>query len=152
MLIIGTPGEFRDLFQDEEEIRNEVVLRPQCSGPCLSYGPHGCEIPCKSGEEREGCPHIDNPDVVCPIKDCLGTTTPASPLIDDGEGYTYSMYAATARRPRFRPGDKVQIRSLVIKGFAGQILKYFSTTENYLVAIEGTTKTIITKEGALEAL
>ena len=148
MLIIGTLREFRDLFQDEEEIRNEVVLRPQCSGPCYHYGAYGCEIPRDDGR----CPHLDNPDVVCPIKDCLGTTTPASPLIDDGEGYTYSMYAATARRPRFRPGDKVQIRSLVIKGFAGQILKYFSTTENYLVAIEGTTKTIITKEGALEAL
>jgi len=71
MLIIGTPGEFRDLFQEEEEIRYKTVLRPQTSGPCLSYGPHGCEIPCKSGEEREGCPHIDNPDVVCPIKDVL---------------------------------------------------------------------------------
>ena len=92
MLIIGTPGEFRDLFQDKEEIRYKTVLRPQTSGPCLSYGPHGCEIPRDDGR----CPHLDNPDVVCPIKDVLTAADkqlyadPApefiDPGLDDGEG------------------------------------------------------------------
>ena len=79
MAFIGTPDEIRDLFREDECARHETVLREQMSGPCVHYGPHGCEIPCRTVrtlepigddcEEIEECPHLDNPDVLCPVKD-----------------------------------------------------------------------------------
>ena len=43
--------------------REIVILRPQVDGPCIHYGPDGCEVP------GGVCPHLDNPDVLCPVKD-----------------------------------------------------------------------------------
>jgi hypothetical protein len=43
--------------------REIVILRPQVDGPCIHYGPDGCEVP--GGD----CPHLDNPDILCPVKD-----------------------------------------------------------------------------------
>ena len=63
LLIFATPAEARELLG--LLTRQTEILRPQTSGPCVHYGPYGCEVPRDDGQ----CPHLDNPDVLCPIKD-----------------------------------------------------------------------------------
>lgn len=65
MTFFGTSDEFRDLFREGGCARHETVLVPQTSGRCMHYGPYGCEVPRDDGM----CPHLDNPDVLCPVKD-----------------------------------------------------------------------------------
>lgn len=43
--------------------REIVILRPQVDGPCIHYGPDGCEVP--GGD----CPHLDNLEILCPVRD-----------------------------------------------------------------------------------
>ena len=62
------------------------VLLPQTSGPCVHYDPEGVASPNGDGEagehqgeapvcaypsERGLCPHLDNPEILCPVKDSL---------------------------------------------------------------------------------
>ncbi len=63
ILIFATPEEARELLG--LSTRQTEILRPQTSGPCVHYGPYGCEVPRDDGQ----CPHLDNPDVICPVKD-----------------------------------------------------------------------------------
>jgi len=63
ILIFATPEEARELLG--LSTRQTEILRPQTSGPCVHYGPYGCEVPRDDGQ----CPHLDNPDVLCPVKD-----------------------------------------------------------------------------------
>jgi hypothetical protein len=44
------------------------VIRPQTSGPCVhceDSAPYQCTYPYGDGI----CPHLDNPDIICPVKD-----------------------------------------------------------------------------------
>ena len=77
MALFGTPEEFRDLFREDECACHchETVLVPQTSGPCVHYGPYGCEVPREDGQ----CPHLDNASIVCPIKDVLGAAQAYAP-------------------------------------------------------------------------
>ena len=48
--------------------RHPTVIRPQTSGPCVHCEdgtPYRCTYPYDDGR----CPHLDNPDVLCPVKD-----------------------------------------------------------------------------------
>ena len=87
ILVFATPEEGRELLG--------LSTRPQKSGPCVYYGPYGCEVPREDGQ----CPHLDNTRIVCPIKDALGAAqaySPAEPEFvepepDDGVLHTYTV-------------------------------------------------------------
>ena len=64
IIIIADVDEVAALL-DMDESRAPEIVRPQTSGPCVHYGPYGCEVPRDDGQ----CPHLDNPDVLCPVKD-----------------------------------------------------------------------------------
>ena len=64
IIIIADVDEVAALL-DMDEARQTEILRPQTSGPCVHYGPYGCEVPRDDGM----CPHLDNPDILCPVKD-----------------------------------------------------------------------------------
>jgi hypothetical protein len=63
MKLILEDDEARD-YLEYLSSRWGIVIRPQMSGPCVHYGADGCEY---RGEGQ--CPHLDNPDVFCPVKD-----------------------------------------------------------------------------------
>ena len=66
ILIFATPEEAQVLLGLSAGRQPEIV-RPQTSGPCVHYGPYGCEVPREDGQ----CPHLDNPEILCPVKDGL---------------------------------------------------------------------------------
>jgi hypothetical protein len=141
LLIFATPEEGRELLG--------LSTRPQTSGPCVHYGPYGCEVPREDGQ----CPHLDNASIVCPIKDVLGAAT-GKPLPDfagDQVPVTQCDEAAI-RRPRFKAGDKVQISHPTYKGYTGTIRRYDAATANYLTHIDGTSDTMWLSEDYLEAV
>ena len=64
--------------------RDPEIVRPQTSGPCVHYDPDGVYYSPPEGERQdeppicaypypcdEGCPHLDNPEVLCPLRDAL---------------------------------------------------------------------------------
>ena len=76
ILIFATPEEARELLG--LSTRQTEILRPQTSGPCVHYGPYGCEVPREDGQ----CPHLDNPDVICPVKDACYAMREAARMRD----------------------------------------------------------------------
>ncbi len=52
--------------------RHPTIVRPQTSGPCVHYderSEHVADVaPCTYPYD-DGCPHLDNSDVLCPVKD-----------------------------------------------------------------------------------
>jgi hypothetical protein len=75
ILIFATPEEARELLG--LSTRQTEILRPQTSGPCVHYderSEHAADAyPCTypyGDEHSDGvCPHLDNPDILCPVKD-----------------------------------------------------------------------------------
>lgn len=62
--------------------RHPTIIRPQTSGPCVHYDPDGVYYSPPGGEHQdeppvcaypypcdEGCPHLDDPAILCPVKD-----------------------------------------------------------------------------------
>ena len=48
--------------------RDPEIVRPQESGPCVhceDSTPYRCTYPYDDGR----CPHLDNPEILCPVKD-----------------------------------------------------------------------------------
>lgn len=53
--------------------RHPTIIRPQTSGPCVHYDEqtdyaadaYPCTYPYGDGR----CPHLDNPEILCPVKD-----------------------------------------------------------------------------------
>lgn len=48
------------------------IVRPQMSGPCVHYEdgtPYRCTYPYGDGR----CPHLDNPEILCPVKEACST-------------------------------------------------------------------------------
>ena len=64
IIIIADVDEVAALL-DMDEARQPEIVRPQTSGPCVHYGPYGCEVPREDGQ----CPHLDNTCILCPVKD-----------------------------------------------------------------------------------
>ena len=75
ILIFATPEEARELLRPST--RQPEIVRPQTSGPCVHYDEqteyaadaYPCTYP-YGDEHSDGiCPHLDNPDIICPVKD-----------------------------------------------------------------------------------
>ena len=75
ILIFATPEEARELLG--LSTRQTEILRPQTSGPCVHYGPYGCEVPREDGQ----CPHLDD-DVLCPVKDACAAMSEIARMRD----------------------------------------------------------------------
>jgi hypothetical protein len=71
LLIFATPVEARELLG--LSTRQPEILRPQTSGPCVHYDEQteyaADAYPCTYPYGDGTCPHLDNPDVLCPVKD-----------------------------------------------------------------------------------
>jgi hypothetical protein len=71
ILVFATPEEARELLG--LSTRQTEILRPQTSGPCVHYderSEHAADAyPCTYPYGDGVCPHLDNPDVLCPVKD-----------------------------------------------------------------------------------
>jgi hypothetical protein len=71
ILIFATPEEARELLG--LSTRQTEILRPQTSGPCVHYDERSEYVadayPCTYPYGDGVCPHLDNPDVLCPVKD-----------------------------------------------------------------------------------
>jgi hypothetical protein len=71
ILIFATPEEARELLG--LSTRQTEILRPQTSGPCVHYderSEHAADAyPCTYPYGDGTCPHLDNPDIICPVKD-----------------------------------------------------------------------------------
>jgi len=66
MILIGSPDEIRALVTPSLETQ-PILLRPQESGPCVHCEdgtPYRCTYPYDDGR----CPHLDNPEILCPVK------------------------------------------------------------------------------------
>jgi hypothetical protein len=96
ILIFATPEEARELLG--LSTRQTEILRPQTSGPCVHYderSEHAADAyPCTypyGDEHSDGvCPHLDNPDILCPSRTpatrcprLLGCGMSARPSSDD---------------------------------------------------------------------
>lgn len=53
--------------------RHPTIIRPQTSGPCVHYderSEHVADVaPCTYPYDDGRCPHLDNPEILCPVKD-----------------------------------------------------------------------------------
>ncbi len=53
--------------------RDPEIVRPQTSGPCVHYderSEHAADAyPCTYPYDDGRCPHLDNPEILCPVKD-----------------------------------------------------------------------------------
>ena len=71
LLIFATPEEARVLLG--LSTRQTEILRPQTSGPCVHYderSEHAADAdPCTYPYGDGTCPHLDNPEILCPVKD-----------------------------------------------------------------------------------
>ena len=71
IIIIADVDEVAALL-DRGEPWEPDVIPPQTSGPCVHYDDRRPDGPCAYPyPHAEGCPHLDNPDVLCPVKDGL---------------------------------------------------------------------------------
>ena len=101
MIIIIAEGDRVAALLDMDEARQPEIVRPQTSGPCVHYGPYGCEVPREDGQ----CPHLDNASIVCPIKDVLGAAqayAPAEPEFVEPEPDEDHAYAIQLPTPAKR--------------------------------------------------
>jgi len=67
MILIGSPDEIRALVTPSLESQ-PILLRAQTSGPCVHCEdgtPYRCTYPYDDGR----CPHLDDPAILCPVKD-----------------------------------------------------------------------------------
>jgi hypothetical protein len=71
ILIFATPEEGRELLG--LSTRQPEIVRPQTSGPCVHYderSEHAADTdPCTYPYGDGVCPHLDNPEILCPVKD-----------------------------------------------------------------------------------
>ena len=71
ILIFATPEEARILLG--LSTRQPGIVRPQTSGPCVHYderSEHAADTdPCTYPYDDGRCPHLDNPAILCPVKD-----------------------------------------------------------------------------------
>ncbi len=157
-----------------------TIVRPQTSGPCVHYderSEHVADVaPCTYPYE-DGCPHLDNPEILCPVKGACAAMSEVARMRDACEveqdeqdadmadvapSQTYETAAPegvepepeepdfTVPHPTFRPGDRVRITHALHRGQTGKIERYFPATENYLVAIDGMPDRIILRDKDLE--
>jgi hypothetical protein len=67
MILIGSPDEIRALVTPSLETQ-PILLRAQESGPCV-HCEDGTPYRCTYSYDDGRCPHLDNPEILCPVKD-----------------------------------------------------------------------------------
>jgi hypothetical protein len=83
ILVFATPEEARELLG--LSTRQTEILRPQTSGPCVHYDDRRPDGPCTYPYGDGICPHLDNPDVLCPVKDSLYAMREVARMRDECE-------------------------------------------------------------------
>lgn len=72
ILIFATPTEARELLGLSRPTKTRIV-RPQTSGICVHYDEMAARVadidPCTYSYDDGRCPHLDNPEILCPVKD-----------------------------------------------------------------------------------
>mgnify|MGYP000891203300 CR=1 FL=1 len=61
--------------------RDPEIVRPQTSGPCVHCEdgtPYRCTYPYDDGR----CPHLDNPEILCPVKDACSAMSEVARMRD----------------------------------------------------------------------
>jgi len=176
ILIFATPEETRELLGPST--RQPEIVRPQTSGPCVHYdelSEHAADAdPCTYPYGDGVCPHLDNPDIICPVKDACYAMSEVARMRGECEqeqgeqdadmaavapSQTYETAAPEFVEPdfivphlTFRPGDRVRITHALHRGQTGKIKRYFPATEDYLVAIDGMPDMVWLSEDYLEAV
>ena len=174
ILIFATPVEARELLG--LSTRQPEIVRPQTSGPCVHYderSEHAADAdPCTYPYGDGRCPHLDNSDILCPVKDACYAMSEVARMRDECEAEqdeqdadmaageaVYETAAPewvepgfTVPHPTFRPGDRVRIVHPLHRGQTGEIQRYFPATENYLVAIDGLPDMIVLTDAQMEGV
>jgi hypothetical protein len=84
ILIFATPEDARELLG--LSTRQPEIVRPQTSGPCVHYDEQTeyaadadpCTYPYGDGR----CPHLDNPAILCPVKDACAAMSEVARMRD----------------------------------------------------------------------
>jgi hypothetical protein len=102
ILVFATPEEARVLLG--LSTRQTEILRPQTSGPCVHYdewSEHAADAyPCTYPYGDGMCPHLDNPDIICPVKDACYAMSEVARMRDECEQEQGEQDAdMTAREP-----------------------------------------------------
>ena len=76
--VLDVAGEFARSLDIPGSVGEDHVIRSQTSGPCVHYderSEHAADTdPCTYPYGDGTCPHLDNPDVLCPLKDACSAT------------------------------------------------------------------------------
>ena len=83
IIIIADADEVAALLEMDEARQPEIV-RPQTSGPCAHYEdgtPYRCTYPYGDGR----CPYLDNPEILCPVKDACSAMQEIARMRDECE-------------------------------------------------------------------
>ena len=90
ILVFATPEEARELLG--LSTRQPEILRPQTSGPCVHIDPADDDDPdviralglaCRHPDGT--CPHLDNPEILCPVKDACAAMQEIARMRDECE-------------------------------------------------------------------
>lgn len=160
----------------------DPLILPQTSGPCVHYDEQAeyaaDAYPCTYPYGDGTCPHLDNPEILCPVKDACAAMSEVARMREACEAEQEEQDADMAAQdavyetetpefvepepaeeqeftvphPTFRPGDRVRITHALHRGQTGEIQRYFPATENYLVAIDGMPDMIVLTDAQMEAV
>ena len=102
ILVFATPEEARELLG--LSARQPEIVRPQTSGPCVHYderSEHAADTdPCTYPYGDGVCPHLDNPEILCPVKDACYAMHEVARMRDECEQEQGGQDAdMTAREP-----------------------------------------------------
>ena len=71
--VLDVAGEFARSLDLPGSVGEEHVIRSQTSGPCVHYDEQAEYVadadPCTYPYSDGTCPHLDNPEILCPVKD-----------------------------------------------------------------------------------
>ena len=97
ILIFATPEEARELLG--LSTRQPEIVRPQTSGPCVHYDDKHPDEPCTYPYGDGTCPHMDNPEITCPIHDACEAMYCVMRARDECEAEQEEQDAAMAADP-----------------------------------------------------
>lgn len=95
IIVITDVDEVAALFRLSTE-RHPTIIRPQTSGLCVHYDPDGSAPEDGDGPDyredpplcaypypcKDGCPHLDNPEILCPVKDACAAMSEVARMRD----------------------------------------------------------------------
>lgn len=113
IIIIADVDEVAALL-DMDEARQPEIVRPQTSGPCVHYDEQTecaadadpCTYPYGDEHSDGVCPHLDNPDVLCPVKDACYAMSEVARMRDVCEAEQAAQDADVATEgPVYAPAE-----------------------------------------------